>query len=57
MSNNTYKDNNEELHIVLNGVKSPKQLLTDIRFKTLIESIIRTSVDKYVKNANRWKSI
>lgn len=36
---NTYKDNNEELHIVLNGVKSPKQLLTDIRFKTLIESI------------------
>ena len=37
---NTYKDNNEELHIVLNGVKPPKQLLTDIRFKTLIESII-----------------
>ena len=54
---NTYKDNNEELHIVLNGVKSPKQLLTDIRFKTLIESIknkeeIEKLKEKYNLNLN-----
>lgn len=35
----TYIDENEDIHIVLYGVKSPYELLTNIKFKSLIESI------------------